>query len=211
MENLLQEIIDEVVRRVKDEAFIEVEASGRHVHLTREHIDILFGEGYNLTKVKDLSQPGQYACKERVTISGPRGSIENVVVLGPPRAETQVEVSFTDALVLGSIPPVKLSGDLENTPEITISTKRASIALNRGLMVAKRHIHMTPEDAKKFGVFDKENVRVKVLGKRPLIFDDVVVRVSKDYKTYMHIDYDEANACGYSKGTFALIVGKDEV
>ena len=211
MENLLQEIIDEVVRRVKDEAFIEVEASGRHVHLTREHIDILFGEGYNLTKVKDLSQPGQYACKERVTISGPRGNIENVVVLGPPRAETQVEVSFTDALVLGSIPPVKLSGDLENTPEITISTKRASIALNRGLMVAKRHIHMTPEDAKKFGVFDKENVRVKVLGKRPLIFDDVVVRVSKDYKTYMHIDYDEANACGYSKGTFALIVGKDEV
>lgn len=211
MENLLQEIIDEVVRRVKDEAFIEVEASGRHVHLTREHIDILFGEGYNLTKVKDLSQPGQYACKERVTISGPRGNIENVVVLGPPRAETQVEVSFTDALVLGSIPPVKLSGDLENTPEITISTKRASIALNRGLMVAKRHIHMTPEDAKKFGVFDKENVRVKVLGKRPLIFDDVVVRVSKDYKTYMHIDYDEANACGYSKGTFAFIVGKDEV
>ena len=211
MENLLQEIIDEVVRRVKDEAFIEVEASGRHVHLTREHIDILFGEGYNLTKVKDLSQPGQYACKERVTISGPRGNIENVVVLGPPRAETQVEVSFTDALVLGSIPPVELSGDLENTPEITISTKRASIALNRGLMVAKRHIHMTPEDAKKFGVFDKENVRVKVLGKRPLIFDDVVVRVSKDYKTYMHIDYDEANACGYSKGTFAFIVGKDEV
>ena len=137
MDNLLQDIIEEVVRRVKDEAFIEVEASGRHVHLTREHIDILFGEGHELTRIKDLSQPGQYACKERVTISGPRGKIDNVVVLGPPRNETQVEVSFTDALVLGSIPPVKLSGDLENTPEITISTERASIALNRGLMVLK--------------------------------------------------------------------------
>ena len=209
MDNLLQDIIEEVVRRVKDEAFIEVEASGRHVHLTREHIEILFGEGHELTRIKDLSQPGQYACKERVTISGPRGKIDNVVVLGPPRNETQVEVSFTDALVLGSIPPVKLSGDLENTPEITISTERASIALNRGLMVAKRHIHMTPEDAKKFEVSNNDNVRVKVLGKRPLIFDDVVVRVSKDYRTFMHIDYDEANACGFSKGTFALIVGKD--
>lgn len=210
MDNLLQDIIEEVVRRVKDEAFIEVEASGRHVHLTKEHIDILFGEGHELTRIKDLSQPGQYACKERVTISGPRGKIDNVVVLGPPRKETQVEVSFTDALVLGSIPPVKLSGDLENTPEITISTERASIALNRGLMVAKRHIHMTPEDAKKFGVSNNENVKVKVLGKRPLIFDDVIIRVSKDYRTFMHIDYDEANACGFSKGTFALIVGKDE-
>ena len=210
MDNLLQDIIEEVVRRVKDEAFIEVEASGRHVHLTREHIDISFGEGHELTRIKDLSQPGQYACKERVTISGPRGKIDNVVVLGPPRNETQVEVSFTDALVLGSIPPVKLSGDLENTPEITISTERASIALNRGLMVAKRHIHMTPEDAIKFGVSNNESVKVKVLGKRPLIFDDVIVRVSKDYRTFMHIDYDEANACGFSKGTFALIVGKDE-
>ena len=178
MDNLLQDIIEEVVRRVKDEAFIEVEASGRHVHLTREHIDILFGEGHELTRIKDLSQPGQYACKERVTISGPRGKIDNVVVLGPPRNETQVEVSFTDALVLGSIPPVKLSGDLENTPEITISTERASIALNRGLMVAKRHIHMTPEDAIKFGVSNNESVKVKVLGKGPLIFDDVIVRVS---------------------------------
>ena len=208
MDNLLQDIIEEVVRRVKDEAFIEVEASGRHVHLTREHIDILFGEGHELTRIKDLSQPGQYACKERVTISGPRGKIDNVVVLGPPRNETQVEVSFTDALVLGSIPPVKLSGDLENTPEITISTERASIALNRGLMVAKRHIHMTPKDAEKFNVCDKEIVEAKVMGQRPLTFDDVVIRVSDSFKTYMHIDYDEANACGYSKGTVAKIIKK---
>ena len=210
MDNLLQDIIDEVVKRVKDEAFIEVEASGRHVHLTKEHIDILFGEGYELTKIKDLSQPGQYACKERVTISGPKGKIDNVIVLGPARKETQVEVSLTDTLALGAVPPVKLSGDLDNTKEITISTERASISLDRGLMVAKRHIHMTPEDAMKFDVTNNDNVKVKVLGKRPLIFDDVIVRVSKDYRTFMHIDYDEANACGFSKGTFALIVGKDE-
>ncbi|MDZ5253855.1 ethanolamine utilization phosphate acetyltransferase EutD [Clostridium sp. LIBA-8841] len=210
MDNLLHDIIEEVVRRVKDEAFIEVEASGRHVHLKPEHVKILFGEGHELTKVKDLSQPGQYVCKERVTISGPRGNIENVVVLGPPRDETQVEISFTDALNLGVIPPVKLSGDLEDTAGITISTDRASIALSKGLMVAKRHIHMTPEDAKKFGVYNNEIVRAKVLGKRPLIFDDVVVRVSDKYRTFMHIDYDEANACGFSKGTYALIVGKDD-
>lgn len=210
MDNLLHDIIEEVVRRVKDEAFIEVEASGRHVHLTQEHIEILFGEGYKLTRIKDLSQPGQYACKERVTISGPKGRIDNVVVLGPARNETQVEVSLTDTLAIGSKPPVKLSGDLDNTEEITISTDRASISLNRGLMVAKRHVHMTPEDAKKFEVSNNDSIKVKVLGKRPLIFDDVIVRVSKDYRTFMHIDYDEANACGFSKGTFALIVGKDE-
>lgn len=210
MDKLLQDIIEEVVRRVKEEAFIEVEASGRHVHLSKKHIDILFGEGYNLTKVKDLSQPGQYACKERVKISGPKGTIENVIVLGPPREETQVEVSFTDALVLGAKPPVKLSGDLDNTSGITISTDKASITLDKGLMVAKRHIHMTPYDAKRFGVSDNESVCVKVLGKRPLIFDDVIVRVNKDYKTFMHIDYDEANACGFSKGTYALIVRKDK-
>lgn len=208
MDNLLNDIIDEVVRRVKEQAFIEVEASGRHVHLSEEHIKILFGEGHGLTKIKDLSQPGQYACKERVTISGPKGKIDNVVVLGPPRKETQVEVSFTDALILGVKPPVKLSGDLDGTEGITIYTERDSVTLTSGLMVAKRHIHTTSEDAKKFGVSNNENVRVKVLGKRPLIFDDVVVRVSNDYKTYMHIDYDEANACGFSKGTFALIVGK---
>lgn len=210
MDNLLHDIIEEVVRRVKDEAFIEVEASGRHVHLTQEHIEILFGEGYKLTRIKDLSQPGQYACKERVTISGPKGRIDNVVVLGPARNETQVEVSLTDTLAIGSKPPVKLSGDLDNTEEITISTDRASISLNRGLMVAKRHVHMTPEDAKKFEVSNNDSIKVKVLGKRPLIFDDVIVRVSNDYRTFMHIDYDEANACGFSKGTFALIVGKDE-
>ena len=184
-----------------------VETSARHVHLSNSDLETLFGKGYQLTNKKDLSQPGQYACKERVTISGPRGKIDNVVVLGPPRNETQVEVSFTDALVLGSIPPVKLSGDLENTPEITISTERASIALNRGLMVAKRHIHMTPEDAEKYGLSDKQVVSVEIKSaERSLIFGDTVVRVSPNYALAMHIDTDESNAVMAPAGTLGVIL-----
>lgn len=208
MENLLNEIVEEVINRVKKEAFIEVEASGRHVHLSREDVDKLFGKGYELTKLKDLSQPGQYACKERVTITGPKGSLKNVVVLGPCRANTQVEISLTDGSSLGLKAPIKQSGDLEGTLGIKISTENGEVELDKGLMVAKRHIHMKPCDAKKFDVCDNEVVQVKVIGQRPLIFDDVVVRVSESFETYMHIDYDEANACGYSKGTFAKIIKK---
>lgn len=207
MDNLLvEDIIDEVIKRVKKEAFIEVEASGRHVHLCEEHINILFGRDYKLTKIKDLSQPGQYACKERVTITGPKGSLKNVIVLGPARKATQVEVSLTDATSIGIKAPVKESGKIEDTPGITISTERASITVDKGVIAAKRHIHMTPEDAEKFGVKDKEIIQAKVYGDRPLIFDDVVIRVSPDFRTYMHIDYDEANACGFTKGTLCRIV-----
>ncbi len=204
--SFLNIVVDEVIQRVKKEAFIEVEASGRHVHLNRNHINILFGEGYELTRLKDLSQPGQYACKERVTVTGPKGTLKNVVVLGPERPDTQVEVSLTDALPLGLKVPVKESGDISNTPGITISTERGSITIDKGVIVAKRHIHITPEDAEKFGVKDKEIVKVKVFGSRPLIFDDVVIRVSPKFATYMHIDYDEANACGFTKGTLGRIV-----
>lgn len=206
MENLLNEIVQEVISRVKKEAFIEVEASGRHVHLSEEDVEKLFGKGYTLTKLRDLSQPGQYACKERVTITGPKGSIKNVIVLGPCRKETQVEVSLTDGSSLGVKAPIKQSGDLKNTLGIKISTEHGEVSLEKGLMVAKRHIHITPSDASKFNVYDNEVVQVKVFGQRPLIFDDVVVRVNKNFNTYMHIDYDEANACGFSKGTMAKII-----
>jgi len=132
MNNLLvEDIIDEVIKRVKKEAFIEVEASGKHVHLCEEHINILFGRDYQLNKVKDLSQPGQYACKERVTITGPKGSLKNVVVLGPARKSTQVEISLTDATVLGIKAPVKESGKIEGTPGITISTERATLTIDK--------------------------------------------------------------------------------
>ncbi|MGL5379454.1 ethanolamine utilization phosphate acetyltransferase EutD [Clostridium sp.] len=203
---VLDSIVEEVVKRIKKELYIEVEASGRHIHLCQEHIDILFGKGHVLTKIKDLSQPGQYACKERVNITGPKGTISNVVVLGPPRKETQVEVSLTDGLILGIKAPVKESGFIDNTPGISISNGNESIVLEKGVIVAKRHIHITPEDAEKFNVRDKEIVKVEVMGARPLIFDDVVMRVSPNFKTYMHIDYDEANACGYGKGTMCKIL-----
>lgn len=206
MKDLLNSIVDEVVKRVKDEAFIEVEASGRHVHLSEKDIEKLFGANYKLTKIKDLSQPGQFACKERVTIKGPKGSIKNVVVLGPARAETQVEVSLTDSLALGVKPPIKMSGELLDTPGITIESDKGEVNLDRGLIAAKRHIHVSKEDAKKFEVKDNDLVKVKVFGERPLIFDDVVIRVSEDYTTFMHIDYDEANACGFKSGTFARII-----
>ncbi|SFA99059.1 ethanolamine utilization phosphate acetyltransferase EutD [Clostridium frigidicarnis] len=202
----LDYIVKEVIDRVKKEIFIEVEASGRHIHLCEKDINILFGQGYNLTKSKELSQPGQYACNERVTLIGPKGTIKNVVVLGPSRPHTQVELSLTDALSLGAKIPVRESGNIDNTPGITISTEKSSITLDKGVIVAKRHIHITPEDAAKFKVRDKEEVKVEVLGTRPLIFEDTVIRVSKNFRTYMHIDYDEANACGYKKGTLCRII-----
>ena len=206
MKDLLNSIIDEVVKRVRDEAFIDVEASGRHVHLSEEDVERLFGIGYKLTKTKDLSQPGQFACKERVTIKGPKGSIKNVVVLGPTREESQVEVSLTDSLALGIKPPIKISGEILNTPGVTVESDRATVNLTKGLIAAKRHIHLSREDAKKFEVKNNDLVKVKVFGERPLIFDDVVIRVSEKYKTFMHIDYDEANACGFKRGTFARII-----
>lgn len=203
---LVDQIVDEVVKELKERLFIEVEASGRHVHLTQSDIEALFGVGYQLTPIKELSQPGQYACKERVTITGTKGTLNNVVVLGPARKDSQVEVSLTDALILGVPSPIRQSGDIKGTPGIVVSNGDKKVTLSQGLIAAKRHIHMTPEDAVKFNVTDGEIVKVKVFGTRPLIFDDMVVRVNKDFKTYIHIDYDEANACGYTKGTWGMIL-----
>lgn len=202
----VDQLIDSIVKTLKERLFIEVEASGRHIHLSRQDIDSLFGIGYKLTKVKDLSQPGQFACAERVTVTGPKGSLKNVVVLGPERKVSQVEVSLTDALTLGVKAPIRQSGDIQGTPEITVSNGNKQIKLTQGLIVAKRHMHITPEDAVRFNVTDGEIVKVKVFGQRPLIFDDLVVRISKDFKTYIHIDYDEANACGFTKGTLGMII-----
>lgn len=185
---------------------IEMEASGRHIHLSRAHVDALFGTGYRLTPVKDLSQPGQFACKERVTLVGPKGELKNVVVLGPERGESQAEVSLTDAVALGITPPVRQSGDLHNTPGLTVRNGERMITLDRGLIAAQRHIHMTPGDAGRWGVSDNQVVRLKTFTARPLVFDDVVVRVSPKYATMIHLDYDEANACGFRKGDRGMIL-----
>ena len=203
-ENLIDKVIDRIQNEL-DNSF-EVEASGRHVHLSRKELDALFGTGYELTKAKDLSQPGQYASKERLTVVGPKGAFHNVVILGPVRKESQVEVSLTDCLQLGVKAPIRESGDIEGTPGIVLVNGDKSVSLDKGLIVAKRHVHMTPEDAEKLGVKNHDIVKVKVEGARPLIFDDVVIRVSPKFATYMHIDYDEANACGFSKGIRGRII-----
>lgn len=185
---------------------IEMEASGRHIHLSRAHVDALFGVGYKLTPVKDLSQPGQFACKERVTLVGPKGELKNVVVLGPERGESQVEISLTDAVSLGITPPVRQSGDLPNTPGLTVRNGERIITLDHGLIAAQRHIHMTPEDAARWGVADNQTVRLKTFTARPVVFDDVVVRVSPKFRTMVHLDYDEANACGFKRGDRSMIL-----
>lgn len=206
MTQLVENIVNEVVNEIKQKLFIKVEASGRHIHLSRQDADQLFGVGYQFTKVKDLSQPGQFACKERVTLTGPKGSLQNVIVLGPERKQSQAEVSLTDALVLGIKAPIRQSGDIKGSPGVTVSNGNRSVVLEEGIIVAKRHIHITPEDAKKFNVVDGEIVKVKVSGERPVIFEDTVVRVNKDFRTAMHIDYDEANSCGYTKESWGIIL-----
>ena len=185
---------------------MEVEASGRHVHLSRAHVETLFGPGFQLTRVKELSQPGQFVCAQRVTLEGPKGSIPNVVVLGPERGESQVEISLTDGVALGVVPPVRLSGDIQGTPGITLRYGDRAVTLDHGLIAAKRHIHMTPEDAARFGVENGQEVRLRCLTGRPLVFEGVEARISPQFKTAVHIDYDEANACGFQKGDRGLIL-----
>ena len=171
-----------------------VEVSARHVHLTQEDVEKLLGAGKQLTYVRDLSQPGQFVCEERVEIVGPKRSIANVVILGPVRPASQVEVSMTDCFTLGVVGPVRESGDLEGSAPIKLKGPAGEVDLPQGLIVAKRHIHMTPEDAQRLGVEDKEIVQVKVQTDRPVIFGDCVVRVSPKFALAMHVDTDEANA-----------------
>lgn len=186
---------------------IVVGVSNRHVHLSREDVEILFGKDYQLTPIKELGQPGQFACQETVTIVGPKGSIENVRVLGPERKETQVEISLTDAYKLGLNPPVRDSGDLEGTPGITIIGPKGQVTKDRGVIIAKRHIHMHTSDAEKFGVKDKDIVKVIVeKGDRKLIFDDVLIRVSDKFALEFHVDTDEANAALLKTGDTVFIV-----
>lgn len=174
---------------------ILVETSARHVHVTKEDLNILFGEGYELTKKKELSQPGQFACNERVAVVGPKNSFPAVSILGPVRGATQVEISASDARTIGVNAPVRESGDIKGSAGCKIVGPQGEIEINEGVIVAKRHIHMTPEDARCFGVEDKQVVSVKVESpQRSLIFGDVVVRVRDDFALAMHIDTDESNA-----------------
>jgi propanediol utilization protein len=174
------------------------------VHVTKEQAIRLFG--HPLTQKRPLSQPGQYLANERVTVIGPKGRFENVAVLGPERSEGQVEISLTDGRVLGITPPVRPSGDVDGTPGITVEGPGGRVELLQGVIAAQRHIHMTPESAKTMGVRDKQVVRLQVYTARPLIFEDVLVRVSPQFATYVHLDFDEANACGFEKGDLGRIL-----
>ena len=183
-----------------------VETSARHVHLTQKTVETLFGAGHTLTNKKDLSQPGQFACEEKVTVIGPKGAIK-ASVLGPTRPADQVELSFTDARVIGVAGvPVRESGDVANTPGCTLEGPCGSVTISEGVIVAKRHIHMTPADAEALGVVDKEIVNVKLDTARPLVFGDVVVRVNKNFALAMHIDTDESNAAGAAGVVYGKIV-----
>ena len=201
MENTdLQSAVEVVLKRL----FIELEASGRHVHVTKEQAMVLFG--HPLTPKRPLSQPGQYLANERVTVMGPKGKFENVAVLGPEREAGQVEISLTDGRTLGILPPVRLSGNVANSPGAILRSDRGQVTLQEGVICAQRHIHMTPETAKQMGVRDKQTVKLQVFTDRPLVFDDVVVRVSEKFADFVHLDYDEANACGFQTGDLGRIL-----
>lgn len=184
--------------------FVELEASGRHVHVTEFQAKLLFGHG--LTPARPLSQPGQFLAKERVMVAGPKGEFREVAVLGPERKEAQVEVSATDARHLGIAAPVRLSGDVKCSPGCRLIGPMGAVTLEQGVIVAQRHIHMTPEDAARFGVTDNQSVKLQTLTDRGVIFENTVVRVSPQFATFAHLDYDEANACGLEKGDFGRIL-----
>ncbi|MBE6977967.1 MAG: phosphate propanoyltransferase [Ruminococcaceae bacterium] len=200
----MQPDMDKLTQAVLGRIFVELEASARHVHLTADQCQLLFG--HDLTPDRPLSQPGQYLAKERLKLIGPKGCLENVAVLGPVRKEAQVEISLTDGKTLGITPPVCPSGHTAGTPGLILSSERNTLALRQGVMAAQRHVHLTPETAARFGVKDKQLVHLQTFTNRPTVFEDVLVRVSPDFADRAHLDFDEANACGMQKGDWGRIL-----
>ncbi|KIL41412.1 propanediol utilization protein [Gordoniibacillus kamchatkensis] len=185
---------------------VPVGISARHIHLSPEHIGLLFGPGYELKQLKPLSQPGQFAAEEQVAIAGPKGQFDKVRILGPARGKTQIEISRTDAFHLGVNPPVRESGNIAGTPGLKVIGPAGEIELQEGVIVAARHIHFHTDDAAKWGIKDKQRLRVRLSGERPLVFEDVIARVSDQYALDMHIDTDEGNAAGVKTGDTAEIL-----
>ena len=208
-EVLMQALLKAVQEASKENAAsnatgVPVGISNRHIHLSQVDLDQLFGAGYQLTPMKELSQPGQFACKETVTICGPKGAIEKVRVLGPVRKETQIEIVAGDCFKLGVKAPAKLSGDLAGTPGITVVGPRGSVQTAQGLIVAQRHIHMAPADAQAYGVQDGQIVKIRVGGLRGGLYDNVAIRVTTSSKLECHLDTEEANAMGVA-GTVEIV------
>lgn len=211
----MKEITEKVILELKKEGlikpngkreYVKVSVSARHIHLQEDHVEILFGKGYKLTKFRDLSQPGQYACQELLTIQGPKGKIDRVRILGPTRKQTQVEVSRSDARKLGIHPPVRNSGDLRGSAPITLIGPKGTLQLDEGCIIADRHIHMTPCDAREFGVKNNQKVSVLVDGPKGGIMGEVTIRVSEKFALDMHIDTDDANAFGLTGTEWLKII-----
>lgn len=189
-----------------EKAMVPVGMSYRHIHLSKEHLNILFGEGYELTRMKDLSQPGQYAAEEKVDVYGPKGALKGLRILGPVRKETQIEVSISDSFALGVKVPIRDSGELEGTFGARIVGPKGEVVIDKGVIAAARHIHMHTSDAECFGVADGDIVSVKVEGKRGLVFDNVLIRARGDYALEMHLDIEEGNAAGLANGTMLEVI-----
>lgn len=205
---IIERIMQQVMQRLAEPVGIPVEVSARHVHLSQEDVLTLFGA--SLTPRRELSQPGEHLCQERLRLIGPKGVIDNVAILGPARSRTQVEVSLSDARQLGIEPPVRQSGKVDGTPGIILASSSGVVVLEHGLIIAERHLHMTPLDAQRFAVRDGERIDIAVDGLRPVVFNRVLVRVSENYRLAMHIDFDEANCCGWQEGTCGCIVCSSE-
>jgi len=213
LENIIREVIAQqlgtkcrVRSNDEEDKKIPVGISNRHVHLSAHDLEILFGRDARLTKFKDLSQPGQFACQEKVTLVGPKGVIENVRILGPTRKNTQVEISVSDCFKLGIKAPIRDSGDLADSAGLTLVGPAGSVTIKEGGIIAARHIHMHPQDAERFGVKDGDRVDVECYGPRGVVFCEVLVRVNENYKLEMHVDMDEANAASLKNGDFVKII-----
>ncbi|MHB9095842.1 MAG: phosphate propanoyltransferase [Eubacteriales bacterium] len=189
-----------------EQGMIPIGISNRHVHISKEHMDILFGSGAVQTRDRDLSQPGQFVAEQEVTLVGPKGVIQNVRILGPERIQTQVEISISDCFIFGIQPPIRDSGDLEGSAGITLVGPKGSVTLNEGCIIAARHIHMSPADAEYFKVKHGDRVTVSVPGMRGVVFAEVLVRVNPNYLLEMHLDRDEANAASLKNGDLVALV-----
>ncbi|QZY57210.1 phosphate propanoyltransferase [Crassaminicella profunda] len=185
---------------------VSVGLSNKHIHLSKEHVEILFGQGHELTPMKDLVQPGQFACEEKVDIVGSKGTLKGVRVLGPARNKTQIEISLTDGFALGVKAPVKNSGDLAGTPGAKIVGPKGEVTIEEGIIVAARHLHMHTTDAEKFGLKDQDIVSIKVEGPRGLIFNNVLVRSGETHALELHVDMEEGNAAGLKNGMMLEVI-----
>lgn len=205
MEEITDKLVSSVVETMGQSGYVQVEVSARHVHLSQNDLEALFGAGAELIPQRELSQPGQFLARQRVNLIGPKGRKENVAVLGPVRKDTQIELSRSDATGLGVVAPLRESGDTEGSGAITLEGSQGAVSVRQGAIVAHNHIHMTPDEAKGLGLADQQRVSVEIPGERPVVFRDVIVRVNKKFRLRMHIDFDEANAADIGKLAFGKI------